>query len=95
MTPYCHHHFYKRHCTKCISWILWRYINKNYYYIYNDHVTVSRCRSLHDVEDPIDAELDDFLGDFEIELPNSTSKTTVSSAADEDNLLQEIEELLA
>ena len=58
-------------------------------------MSLSLYRSLHEAEDPIDAELDDFLDDFDMELPNSTSKTTVTSAVDEDDLLQEMEELLA
>ena len=58
-------------------------------------VTISCCRSQQEAEDQIDTELDDFLDDFDTELPNSTSKTTVNSVPDEDNLLQEMEELLA
>ena len=58
-------------------------------------MSLSLCRSQQDVDDQIDAELDDFLDDFDMELPNSTSKTTVTSAVDEDDLLQEMEELLA
>ncbi|KAI0240405.1 Zinc finger CCCH domain-containing protein 11A [Lamellibrachia satsuma] len=58
-------------------------------------LSLASNRSQQEAEDQIDTELDDFLDDFDMELPNSTSKTTVNSVPDEDDLLQEMEELLA